>query len=353
MSGRLLAVIALVFGVGCGQVVKADAGPGDGDAAEADASSGDVDAAGDCGNGSVDTGEDCDEGAANGTAGSCCADGCAFAAATTTCRAAAGGCDVAETCTGSSPTCPADDHEPDTTACTAGLADTCCGGACVIGNGACTCTLADPGALTITIIESTSMGAWAVMDAVWRDQAIALGHTATIVPQTTLDAVANLAATDVLIVPAGAIAIPANRITTIQAFVASGRGAYLSGEYQASMTSNQGFASIVGALGGSFTWGADVVGEQQPVEVVGCNASVPATTPPITDFYYAATGSGTGVEVIVRKTTGGTPFGWSFCRAGGGMIMNVTDADFIWRLNPVEFMTNVITRLGDAATCDQ
>jgi len=62
-----------------------------------------------CGNGSLDGSEACDLGAAsNGAEGECCALDCSFAAAGTTCRAASGGCDVAESCTGSSTDCPAD-----------------------------------------------------------------------------------------------------------------------------------------------------------------------------------------------------------------------------------------------------
>ena len=64
-----------------------------------------------CGNGSVDgsAGEECDLGAANGSATSCCTSTCQFRASGQQCRAAAGGgCDVAETCSGASASCPAD-----------------------------------------------------------------------------------------------------------------------------------------------------------------------------------------------------------------------------------------------------
>ena len=117
-----------------------------------------------CGNGMTDAGEQCDIGPGNGTAGSCCSATCSFVAAGTSCRDAAGVCDVAETCSGSSSTCPADarsnagcrpavdacdvaetcdgvgtecpqdGYQPDGTACNDGIgcttSDQCSGGAC-------------------------------------------------------------------------------------------------------------------------------------------------------------------------------------------------------------------------------
>jgi hypothetical protein len=61
-----------------------------------------------CGNGVVNAGEQCDVGAANGTSGACCTGDCTFRQAGQTCRSAGGACDLAETCTGGSGTCPAD-----------------------------------------------------------------------------------------------------------------------------------------------------------------------------------------------------------------------------------------------------
>src|SRR5439155_75556 len=64
------------------------------------------------------TGGACDNDAADHCSGSgnTCVD--AFQPATTTCRPAAGQCDVAESCTGSSGACPADAFAPSTTSCT-------------------------------------------------------------------------------------------------------------------------------------------------------------------------------------------------------------------------------------------
>jgi hypothetical protein len=59
-----------------------------------------------CGDGVLDAGEQCDDGGT--AAGDCCSATCQFESATTTCRAAAGTCDVAETCDGTSAICPSD-----------------------------------------------------------------------------------------------------------------------------------------------------------------------------------------------------------------------------------------------------
>lgn len=58
-----------------------------------------------CGDGTLDLGEECDEGIATGTAESCCAVDCTFKPATTPCRDAAGACDLADVCSGTSGVC--------------------------------------------------------------------------------------------------------------------------------------------------------------------------------------------------------------------------------------------------------
>src|SRR5438477_3428997 len=85
-----------------------------------------------CGDGHVDAGEQCDLGAQNGQSGSCCTSSCTFATVATVCRASTGACDPAETCTGSSDTCPPDALSPAGTVCHTAtnecdLTDTCSG----------------------------------------------------------------------------------------------------------------------------------------------------------------------------------------------------------------------------------
>src|SRR5207244_8105324 len=71
----------------------------------------------------TDDGNVCTPDVCNGTVG---APACTHAAgnAGTVCRAAAGGCDLAETCTGTSTTCPADAIKTDGTVCR-GAASAC------------------------------------------------------------------------------------------------------------------------------------------------------------------------------------------------------------------------------------
>lgn len=357
LLGALLVVVCA-----CGQVASSvDARVGDGgnvadsassiDAAPPDGGV-DIDAQNTCGNASPDDGEDCDLGVEqNGQSTSCCDSECHFVAQFTICRPAVGACDAIEQCTGNLATCPEDESQPDEASCSEG-GDTCCSGECVTIGGSCDCYLPDTPTLVVTVVESQSYADWATMDETWRDQALAMGHAATIVPQETLDDIANLAATDVLIVPSGVIDLPEARVATIQAFVASGRGAFLQAEYLNSFTPNAAYASIVNALGGSFAWTTELTGQLAPVDVVGCVGTYPETVPTISEFYYGVTGTaGTGVSVLVSRQTDATPLGFSFCRTGGGMLMTTSDGDFVRNQNPVEFMTNVITRLAHADIC--
>lgn len=88
-----------------------------------------------CGNGVLDAGEACDDGNTSGA--DCCAPNCQLADAGTTCRAAAGACDAAEVCTGTSAECPADGAREDGALCSTGdpcaANGSCLAGTCVAG----------------------------------------------------------------------------------------------------------------------------------------------------------------------------------------------------------------------------
>lgn len=75
-----------------------------------------------CGNGVTDVGEQCDLGANNGgVGGTCCSSQCAFILQSLNyvCRASTDLCDVQETCSGTSASCPADSVQPNNTMCAA------------------------------------------------------------------------------------------------------------------------------------------------------------------------------------------------------------------------------------------
>jgi len=108
-----------------------------------------------CGNGIVEEGEDCDCGGPSGCADDACCNpttckfssgavcddanddccsSCQYSASGTICRESTGSCDPAETCTGSSGTCPANTVAPDGTSCTLSNSSTkglqCASGQC-------------------------------------------------------------------------------------------------------------------------------------------------------------------------------------------------------------------------------
>ncbi|KAI2926861.1 hypothetical protein CBS63078_2163 [Aspergillus niger] len=105
-----------------------------------------------CGNGIVESGEDCDCGGEDGCGDNNCCDAktckfksgavcddsndsccssCQFSSAGTVCRASRGDCDVAETCSGNSSTCPTDSFKKDGTSCgSSGSGLACASGQC-------------------------------------------------------------------------------------------------------------------------------------------------------------------------------------------------------------------------------
>lgn len=66
-----------------------------------------------CGDGNVQAGEQCDLGASNGAAQSCCKSDCTFRGQGEVCRPVDGNCDKAESCSGASGACGADEKQED------------------------------------------------------------------------------------------------------------------------------------------------------------------------------------------------------------------------------------------------
>ena len=77
-----------------------------------------------CGNKILETGEQCEKKSADDTWDSCCdSSTCQFKSSGTVCRAANGDCDAAETCSGSSASCPSDGVKSSGTVCRASAGD--------------------------------------------------------------------------------------------------------------------------------------------------------------------------------------------------------------------------------------
>ena len=69
------------------------------------------------------------------------------------------------------------------------------------------------------------------MDSKWQNIANSMGHTTTILPQTSLDDVNNLSGFDVLILTNGLIQLTNVREEVLHQFVAQGGNAYIQAEY--------------------------------------------------------------------------------------------------------------------------
>jgi hypothetical protein len=78
-----------------------------------------------CGNEIPEPGEECDLGSNNETPGACCTANCTLFAREVPCRPASGPCDIPETCTGNSATCPPDQFMPGGEPCGSFSGDEC------------------------------------------------------------------------------------------------------------------------------------------------------------------------------------------------------------------------------------
>ena len=207
-------------------------------------------------------------------------------------------------------------------------------------------------ALHVTIIESQSYLNTDVMDVKWKNIAISMGYTASVVPQTTLDNSTFFATTDVLIISSGSIALPANRVATIQQFLQTGKPVFLQGEYQCSLSTNQAFSTLVNTLGGTFSWGGTTNGIMQ-MNILGsfANAQIPIQNPVLDNFNFGCHGTGCGIQYFLERN--GLFYGYFFCPPNPtyGRLIQITDQDWINGNTNDTLMKNVITHLVDPALC--
>lgn len=136
----------------------------------------------------------------------------------------------------------------------------------------------------------------------------------------------------------------------------SGRGVYVQGEYLATYEGNITFSQIVAANGGSFTWGPNITG-LFPALATGCFGTTPNVAMTAFQQNYAVTGTavGAGVAAVQVDTATNQPVAFSYCKAGGGLVIVKTDQDDI-RVptgSVLDVMKNILYRLSYAKTCVQ
>ncbi len=200
--------------------------------------------------------------------------------------------------------------------------------------------------LNVTIIESQSFNSGHVMDTRWSAVVTSMGHTATILPQNTLDNNTFFATTDILIISSGVINLPANRVAVILQFLQSGKPVYLQCEYLDTYGTNQAYSSIIASLGGTFTWDNPFSGNLAPVTVLGTYATTNNMVSSLTYFWYSYSGSGDCNLVPVLEQAGAY-HGFQYVPSNPlfGTITATTDQDFINQSTSINFMENIITHL--------
>ena len=204
-------------------------------------------------------------------------------------------------------------------------------------------------AVNVTIIESLTGNFWAVQDTVWRSVAVGMGYSATIVPQSTLDNITNLSATDILIVASGTISFTGtNHLQTIEQFVQSGRPAYIQSEYLGTFQGTITFDSLMQAVGANFNWIGTISGQLVPMNVLGTFATTPNNTPTLNYFNFGYAGTGTGVEEFL--TYQGNYFGFCYTDSTctNGTVITISDEDWAWQNESPDLMENILFRLANS-----
>jgi gliding motility-associated-like protein len=198
----------------------------------------------------------------------------------------------------------------------------------------------------IAIIESQSNHPMQTMDANWETVVSNMGHTATILPQTSLDNLSSFNGYDILIISSGLIDLPMNRRETAKAFFMSGRSMYLQSEYQLTHPGNMMFAEIITENGNTFTWEGESSGSITPMEIVcGLGNGLNQITY-LSYFWYGTYGTGDN-SVIPFLKSNDKAYGFNYNPNDDnlGRVITTTDQDWVRILNSEPLMQNIIHEL--------
>ena len=199
----------------------------------------------------------------------------------------------------------------------------------------------------IAIIESTSYHPLQKMDSKWQNIANSMGHTTTILPQTSLDDVNNLSGFDVLILTNGLIQLTNVREEVLHQFVAQGGNAYIQAEYQVTQPGSEAFEYVVNQLGGTFNWTGESNGSLTPMNILGELAEGDTPVSSIDHFWYGAYGEG-GDNVTPFLEKNGKHYGFTYCSTNPshGKIATTTDQDWVRLDYSPELTQNIIQYLA-------
>lgn len=201
-------------------------------------------------------------------------------------------------------------------------------------------------ATNIAIIESQSFHPMQTMDIAWEAVATGMGHEVTILPQSTLDNLSNLADYDVLIVSSGLITTLEIHKATIEAYVQSGRNAYIQSEFAINHSGNITFAQIVNNNGGSFQWLGAVSGSIAPVSISAPFNEGSGTVDALFYFWYGT--YGTGDATVVPFIEGQDKY-WGFVfnspNSDHGLTITTADQDWIRVRHSDILMENILLQL--------
>lgn len=168
------------------------------------------------------------------------------------------------------------------------------------------------------------------MDNVWKEMAEAKGHTAHILPQTTLTNISNLNEYDLLIISSGLIDIPLASQETVRQFLESGRNAYIQSEFDINHPGNSTFSYIVNNLGGDFDWLGAEEGSIGPMNVLSPINTTPNIVNSLDYYWYGTYGTGDAtIQPILEQD--GLHWGFVFypTNSDHGMALTTSDQDWI------------------------
>ncbi|MCB2213081.1 T9SS type A sorting domain-containing protein [bacterium] len=198
-------------------------------------------------------------------------------------------------------------------------------------------------ALNITIVESQSFNPAHTMDTQWATVATAMGHTATIVPQTALDTGLFIPTTDVLIVSSASIPLTSVRMINVFDCIYEGKGVYIQSESAPTDPGNVTWQTIVNMFSTPFTWTGTMAGTLSPTVHNHIGAEYNAKPIQLT-MYDGCFGTwGPGVEGNLRWQNNEVgyvfdPLNFPFA----GTAMTNTDQDWVYLAPDVALMQNYI-----------